>query len=185
MAAILALAAAVALAATPASAAVAGHRVLRHGHHVPAVTLHWVPLTPAQALTPHEVTNGAHRLCLDAVASHDGTNGDPVQLWHCHGTPDMEWIQNFRTFQFINVAHGLCLDASASGDGRNGDKVQLWHCTGKSNQAWSTQAGNFQIQNGAHGLCLDANASGDGRNGDKVQLWQCKTEPGHPDEMWS
>jgi hypothetical protein len=87
------------------------------------------------AATGVEVTNGAHGLCLDAAASHDGSNGDTVQLWTCSGASNQLWTY-YANGEFVNAAHHLCLDAAASGDGTNGDKVQLWTCSGAVNQEW-------------------------------------------------
>jgi hypothetical protein len=35
--------------------------------------------------------NMAHNLCLNAVQSGDGTNGDNVQLWKCNGGSNQHW----------------------------------------------------------------------------------------------
>jgi len=125
--------------------------------------------------------NMAHGLCLDAVRSGDGTNGDRVQLWACNGGVNQLWHQFDGGNTIINTAHNLCLDAERSGDGTNGDRIQLWACNGGSNQQWFLCA-NFTWCNSAHGLCLDAERSGDGTNGDKVQLWGCN---GGTNQKWN
>lgn len=134
------------------------------------------------------IENLAHGLCLDAVASSDGTNGDQVQLYRCPyvGIPIAQEESELWTVlqssyngipagSVVNFAHNMCLDANGAGDGSNGDKVQLWHCVGDPQQGWGIDVppNTNQIENDAHFLCLDANAAGDGTSGDKVQLWHC------------
>jgi hypothetical protein len=134
------------------------------------------------------IENLAHDLCLDAVASTDGTNGDQVQLYRCPyvGIPIAQEESELWTVlqssyngipagSVVNFAHDLCLDANYAGDPNNGDKVELWKCNSGSNQGWGIDVpiGTNQIENDAHFLCLDANAIHDGSSGDKVQLWHC------------
>jgi len=134
------------------------------------------------------IENLAHTLCLGAVASGDGTNGDAVELVRCPyvGEPIAQkeaetWTYLQSDFggitaaSLVNFAHYLCLDANNNGSGQNGDKVQLWHCLDQPNQGWGLDAppNSNEIPNYAHFLCLDANQAGDGSIGDKVQLWSC------------
>jgi hypothetical protein len=114
------------------------------------------------------------KLCLDAVASSDGTNGGKVQLYKCWDGANQQWANNV-----INQAHGLCLDAVLQADGSNGDRVQLWSClAGAHNQAWALRAVTvgdqhyFAFVNLAHGLCLDAADQG-GTGSNTIQLWSC------------
>jgi hypothetical protein len=143
--------------------------------------LHLVPVgAAATPAGPYIIVNGAHSLCLDAARSHDGTNGDKVQLWTCNSNDQQRWFLGSNK-SIVNGAHGLCLDAARSHDGTNGDKVQLWTCNGNDQQRWSGVQGTFKIVNGAHGLCLDAARSHDGTNGDQVQLWTCN---GNAQQNW-
>jgi Ricin-type beta-trefoil lectin domain len=132
-----------------------------------------------RALTGYLI-NRAHGKCLDAVRSHDGTNGDQVQLWSCNSGSNQVWtFQEDITSQIYNGAHGKCLDAVRSHDGTNGDKVQLYSCNDGINQSWQVSG---PIRNRAHSKCLDAVRSHDGTNGDKVQLYSCT---GGLNQSWS
>jgi hypothetical protein len=99
------------------------------------------------------IENLAHTLCLGAVTSGDGTNGDTVELVRCPyvGEPIAQkeaetWTYLQSDFggitaaSLVNFAHYLCLDANNNGSGQNGDKVQLWHCLDQPNQGWGLDA---------------------------------------------
>ena len=104
-----------------------------------AVSPHHAGLARDQAASsagPYYIKNNAHGLCLDAVASGDGSDGDKVQLWKCNGGLNQEWHGVTGTYEITNGAAGLYLDAVRSGDGSNGDQVQLWGSTGQANQEW-------------------------------------------------
>jgi hypothetical protein len=119
--------------------------------------------------------------CLDATASHDGSNGDVVQLWSCTGNSNQLWAYIASTGQIVNYAHRLCLDANAAGLGY-GDKIQIWSCNGQAQQSWCfayrlgpdscSPYGNDTVVNYDDYFCLDARTPGLG-DGDKVQLWSC------------
>jgi hypothetical protein len=90
-----------------------------------------------------EIVNGAHNLCLQAQPRHDGSRGDPVQLWRCQARPGPHSSQLWQVSQppfpdITNNAHGLCLEALRQHDGSNGDKVQLGgRCINTRNQRWN------------------------------------------------
>jgi hypothetical protein len=90
---------------------------------------------PGRRSGPYLVQNVAHKLCLDAVKKHDGSNGDNVDLWACNGGSNQQW-SSVATYEWANGAHGLCLSAVASGDGSNGDNVELLTCSLGLNQDW-------------------------------------------------
>lgn len=183
-AACLVLAVSAALPAAAASAAVTTPRSPASPsspHLSPLSGLHRVQVEGAAPDVNYwEINNGAHELCLDAVASGDGTSGDNVQLWKCNGGKNQEWNgEGLDTF-YINEAHGLCLDARDPGIG-NGDNVQLWKCNNQYNQFWDL-TGNWQEFLGANeAYCLDAVGSHDGSNGDNVDIWQCN---GGSNQVW-
>lgn len=181
----VALAVCCALVATAVPVTAALHSPVLRTTAVSALQLELVPVQDAFATHGWwEIKNGAHELCLDAVASGDGTNGDPVQLWKCNGTANQLWYMNGCCSTIINKAHGLCLDGDKNHIG-NGDKVQLWRCIpGALNQWWNI-TGDFHLRfNANQAYCLDAVKSGDGTNGDRVQLWQCLSEPGNYQQVW-
>jgi hypothetical protein len=117
------------------------------------------------------LVNLAHRKCLDAVRSHDGQNGDAVQLWSCNSGSNQVWtFDDLLPNEIYNAAHGKCLDAVRSHDGQNGDKIQLYSCNDGINQSWFAST---YFRNEAHDKCLDAPRSHDGQNGDQMQLYSC------------
>ena len=163
------------LAANPAAAAAAQRRPAASMPRGDSVDLGGLRLVrvhaPGRRSGPYLVQNVAHKLCLDAVKKHDGSNGDNVDLWGCNAGTNQYWYLN-ADGTITNAAHGLCLDAVKKHDGSDGDNVDLWACNGGSNQQWSSVA-TYEWANGAHGLCLSAVASGDGSNGDNVELLTC------------
>jgi len=153
-------------------------------------TIRGLVFTPAcKGCVAGGMVNVAHHLCLDAMAQHDGSNGDPVQLWRCNGRLNQVWEQKPGGDTLMNAAHNLCLDAMAQHDGSNGDPVQLWRCNGRLNQVWGPQYGEgvnyvFWVAGGASRrmmMCLDAVQQDDGSDGDKIQLWSCN---GQSNQRW-
>ncbi len=128
------------LAANPAAAAAAQSRPsasMPHGDSVDLGGLRLVRVhAPGRSSGPYLVQDVAHKLCLDAVKKHDGSNGDNVDLWACNAGTNQWWYLNAGG-TITNAAHGLCLDAVKKHDGSNGDNVDLWACNGGSNQQWS------------------------------------------------
>jgi hypothetical protein len=58
----------------------------------------WAPLAEQSPPPPAlPVGNWASHECLDAMAQHDGSNGDPVQEWTCNNGSNQNW-------QFVEVS---------------------------------------------------------------------------------
>jgi hypothetical protein len=170
---------------------------------------------PAHAATTNfEIVNKASGKCLDAENSPShgltpATNGDPIQLWTCLGTPNQMWhvkqtngkVGGF-PFEIVNNASGKCLDAEDLASQTvnpfvDGDHVQLYSCNGRSNQYWSdilnSSSSKPQPVHGGAGTYspgvyygLDAeNSPSHGwtpaTNGDPVQMW---VEKGTSNQLW-
>jgi Ricin-type beta-trefoil lectin domain len=170
---------------------------------------------PAHAATTNfEIINKASGKCLDAENSPShgrtpATNGDPVQLWTCLGTPNQMWhVKQTRVVGFpleiINNASGKCLDAVNIGPSYvvnpfvNGDHVQLYSCNGRPNQDWSDilnsssskpqpvyGGGGYETPGMVyHGLDAENSPSHGwtpATNGDPVQMWK---ENGTSNQLW-
>ncbi|MDX6257593.1 MAG: glucosylceramidase [Frankiales bacterium] len=112
--------------------------------------------------------------CVD-VRSAATTNGTPVQLYTCNGSPAQTWtVGTDGTLRAL----GKCLDVSAGGTA-DGTKVQLWDCNGSAAQQWTSTSG--QLVNPPANKCLDVtgNTSADGT---QLQIWTCT---GGANQKWT
>ncbi|MEU0555600.1 RICIN domain-containing protein [Dactylosporangium sp. NPDC006015] len=108
---------------------------------------------------------GSNR-CADVSGGRDA-DGTKVQLWDCHGGPEVRWRWQGGTL--VNSRTGKCLDV-AGGRTAAGTKVQLWTCLSNGAQQWQFVNGN--LRNPQSGKCLDADAWGTA-NGTQLIIWDC------------
>jgi hypothetical protein len=90
--------------------------------------------------------------CLDDLHSK-GTNGNPVDMYSCNGTPIQNWT--FEPDGSIRVYGNKCVTVRGA-LGRIGTKIQLWTCTaGNRGQHW-TVARTFGLSSELKlgGVCL-------------------------------
>ncbi len=127
-----------------------------------------------QAAADMIVGAGSNR-CIDVAggASADGTR---VQLYDCHGGPEVRWT--WQGASLVNAKTGKCLDVSGAGTAA-GTAVQLWTCNGGGAQQWQFVDGN--LRNPDAGRCLDADGWGTA-NGTRLILWDCGT--GQSNQTW-
>ena len=104
--------------------------------------------------------------CLD-VAAGGKTDGTPIQLYDCNGTPAQTWTPGLNDSL---QAFGKCLDIT-SGQTAAGTPLQLFTCNGTAAQQWVARA-DGTIVNPPSGRCVDASAHGV-VNGTRVILWDC------------
>jgi hypothetical protein len=109
---------------------------------------------------------GSVHMCVD-VRNNTSVNGNPVELWHCHGARGQRWTMNA---DHTIRAFGKCL--SVVGDGTaNRTQVQLWTCDGTGGQQW-IPAGEGALFNPRSGRCLD-DPKAETSNGTELQIYDC------------
>ena len=72
--------------------------------------------------------------CLDVEAGNTA-DGTPVNIFHCHGGFDQQWI--VERGEIVGIGE-KCLDVP-SGNTTDGTPVQLFTCNGGANQQWSVR----------------------------------------------
>ena len=130
---------------------------------------------PGSGTTGQMIIGTGSNRCVD-VAGGNPANGTRVQLWDCHGGPEVRWRWNGASL--VNARTGKCLDV-AGGSTAAGARVQIWDCLGNGAQQWQLVNGN--LQNPASSMCLDADAWGT-VNGTPLILWHCGN--GQSNQTW-
>ncbi|MDM4781394.1 MULTISPECIES: RICIN domain-containing protein [unclassified Micromonospora] len=133
-----------------------------------------VPGLPVQ---PDRMIAGAGSgRCVD-VSGGRSADGTRVQLWDCHGGPEVRW--RWRGNTLVNTATSKCLDVSG-GRTAGGTVVQLWTCLGNGAQQWLAVDG--ALRNPQSGKCLDADGWGT-VNGTRLIIWECGSRQSN--QTWS
>ncbi|GGL15139.1 RICIN domain-containing protein [Mangrovihabitans endophyticus] len=117
---------------------------------------------------------GSNR-CVD-VSGGRAADGTKVQLWDCHGGPEVRW--RWQGSALVNTRTGKCLDVDG-GRTVGGAKVQLWTCLSNGAQQWQLVNGN--LRNPQSGKCLDADGWGTA-NGTQLIIWDCG--PAQSNQTW-
>jgi len=82
------------------------------------------------------ITDSAN-YCLDLIGG-DTTNGAPVAVWECNGSPNQQWRFAGGSFQIQYYAdQSKCVDA---GDMKLHRKLQIWDCNDLPQQHWGYDA---------------------------------------------
>ena len=108
---------------------------------------------------------GSNR-CVD-VSGGRADDGARIQLWDCHGGPEVRW--RWQGASLVNARTGKCLDVAGGGTA-NGTVVHQWTCLNNGAQQW--QAVNGNLRNPQSGRCLDADGWGTA-NGTRLVIWDC------------
>ncbi|SEE35315.1 Ricin-type beta-trefoil lectin domain-containing protein [Streptomyces sp. 3213] len=142
--------------------------------------------TPAQAATTTEIWILNTTSCLDNATENAGK----LQMWHCTGGPEQQWIQEYNgtkgTWMFMNERTKWCITAPSAGAG----SVVMSPCdTSLDTQQWGTALTNtpagqpfavfFLISNYTSHLCLWTDS---GSNGTVPAMAGCG--PGSYNERW-
>jgi cytochrome c len=117
---------------------------------------------------------GAGGSCAD-IQQGNTADGTPMILFHCHGSPNQNWVISNGT---INGTSGLCLDVLGS-TARDGAQIIVVQCNGRASQKW--QVLNGQII-GLGGKCLDTQGGG---TDDRTPLILNKCAPGTGGQIWT
>ncbi|MBB4944793.1 hypothetical protein F4556_000328 [Kitasatospora gansuensis] len=123
---------------------------------------------------PSTIATGSSRLvsaagvnkCLDD-ANAGTTNGSPIEIYDCNGTPAQQFSVNANGT--LGILNG-CVDAIDAGTS-NGTLLQYLNCNGSPAQQWLPRADGSVI-NPQSGKCLDA-PGGNTANGTRPQLYDC------------
>ncbi len=100
-----------------------------------------------------------------------GTNGNPIDMFSCNGTPVQNWA--FEPDGTIRVYGSKCVTVRTLG--RVGAKVQLWTCTAanRKGQQWAiVRTGDVSSELSIGGLCL-AVPSMTAANGSQLVMARC------------
>ena len=79
--------------------------------------------------------------CVD-IQHGDTSDGTPMMLFHCHGSPNQNWILTGGT---VSGENGVCLDVSGSVP-RDGTPIIVVQCNGRSSQKWQVNLGLKQTR---------------------------------------
>ncbi|MEV0568934.1 RICIN domain-containing protein [Dactylosporangium sp. NPDC050588] len=126
-------------------------------------------------VTGQMIVGAGSNRCVDVSGGRDA-DGTKVQLWDCHGGPEVRWRWQGGTL--VNSRTGKCLDV-AGGRTAAGTKVQLWTCLNNGAQRW--QLAGELLRNPQSGTCLDADAWGTA-NGTQLIIWDCGA--GQSNQTW-
>src|ERR1700679_4140286 len=85
--------------------------------------------------------------CAD-IQQNDTNDGTPMILFHCHGTPNENWVLSTGT---LSGENGVCLDILGSAP-KDGAQVIVVQCNGRLSQKWQVIGGQII---GLGGKCLD------------------------------
>jgi hypothetical protein len=112
--------------------------------------------------------------CAD-IQRGDTSDGTPMMLFHCHGSPNQNWILTGGT---VSGENGVCLDVSGSVP-KDGTPIIVVQCNGRPSQKW--QVTNGQIV-GLGGKCLDLQG---GSTFDRTALVITTCNPTSQSQQWS
>ncbi|MFI6132701.1 RICIN domain-containing protein [Micromonospora sp. NPDC051141] len=123
------------------------------------------PADPTPPVGQMIIGAGSNR-CVD-VSGGRPDDGAKIQLWDCHGGPEVRWT--WRGQQLVNSRTGKCLDITGNST-VEGTRVQQWTCNTAGGQQWQFVNGN--LRNPQSGKCVDADAWGT-TNGTQLIIWHC------------
>jgi hypothetical protein len=112
--------------------------------------------------------------CAD-IPRGDTNDGTPVNLFHCHGSPNQNWVVGGGT---ISGENGVCLDVLGSA-AKDGVAVIIVQCNGRPSQRW--QVANGQLI-GLGNMCLDLQG---GSTADRTPLILATCNQSSPSQQWS
>jgi hypothetical protein len=117
---------------------------------------------------------GASGSCAD-IQQGNTADGTPMILFHCHGSPNQNWVLTNGT---INGTNGVCLDVlgSAASDGA---QIIIVQCNGRASQKWQVVNGRII---GLGGKCLDTQG---GSTDDRTPLILNTCAPGIGGQIWT
>jgi Ricin-type beta-trefoil lectin domain len=90
--------------------------------------------------------------CID-VPRQNTADGTPISLFHCHGSPNQQWI--ISNGQIAGLG-GSCLDVQGSA-AIDGAQIIIVACNGRPSQKWSLANGQII---GIGGKCVDTSGGG-------------------------
>jgi hypothetical protein len=112
--------------------------------------------------------------CAD-IQQNDTNDGTPMILFHCHGTPNENWVLSTGT---LSGENGVCLDILGSAP-KDGAQVIVVQCNGRLSQKWQVIGGQII---GLGGKCLDLQA---GSTADRTPLVITTCNPSFDSQQWS
>lgn len=111
--------------------------------------------------------------CID-IPHQNTADGTPLQLFHCHGSPNQQWTIANGT---ISGMDGVCLDIMGSAP-NDGAQVIIVHCNGRPSEKWSLANGQIV---GLGGKCLDI-VGGSVQDRAQLIISACSASPS---QQWS
>jgi hypothetical protein len=117
---------------------------------------------------------GTSGSCAD-IQQGNTADGTPMILFHCHGSPNQNWVISKGT---INGTNGVCLDVMGSAS-RDGAAIIVVQCNGRASQKWVVVGGQIT---GLGGKCLDVQGQG---SDDRTPLVLNTCAPGIGSQIWS
>jgi hypothetical protein len=112
--------------------------------------------------------------CAD-IPQNDTHDGTPMILFHCHGTPNENWVLSGGT---ISGENGVCLDVMGAVP-KEGAQIIIVQCNGRPSQKW--QVINGQVI-GLGNMCLDLQG---GSSADRTPLVLSTCNATSQTQQWS
>jgi Ricin-type beta-trefoil lectin domain len=112
--------------------------------------------------------------CVD-IQRNDTHDGTPLILFHCHGSPNQNWVVSGGT---ISGEGGVCVDVLGSAP-NEGAQIIIVQCNGRPSQKW--QVVNGQLI-GLGNKCLDLQGAS---SADRTPLILSTCNTGSPGQQWS
>jgi hypothetical protein len=112
--------------------------------------------------------------CAD-IQQNVTNDGTPMLLFHCHGTPNENWILSGGT---LSGENGVCLDVLGSVP-KDGAQIIVVQCNGRASQKWQVISGQVI---GLGGKCLDLQGGG---TDDRTPLVLATCNPSSNSQQWS
>ena len=112
--------------------------------------------------------------CAD-IQQNDTNDGTPMLLFHCHGSPNENWILTGGT---LSGESGVCLDVLGSVP-KEGAQIIVVQCNGRPSQKWQVVSGQVI---GLGGKCLDLQA---GSTADRTPLVLATCNPSSDSQQWN
>jgi ricin-type beta-trefoil lectin protein len=112
--------------------------------------------------------------CAD-IQQSDTNDGTPMILFHCHGTPNENWVLSGGT---LSGENGVCLDILGSVP-KDGAQVIVVQCNGRPSQKWQVIVGQII---GLGGKCLDLQG---GSTADRTPPVIATCVPSSQSQQWS
>jgi hypothetical protein len=120
--------------------------------------------------------------CLD-LARADTTNGSPIVLWSCNGSPHQQWTLDSEGYMRSKVNTNKCVVTSGA-NLNAGTMFMIWDCTPNfPDMQWLRYTDSSIRPRNARSQCMDVRGDAVASDGATIQLYNCGNRRG--DQVWT